>query len=60
MAKRADTYRRRAEDCDAAAARVTDPDIRSVYRDMAGCWRRMAEQQERIDKPLSAPCNSGE
>ena len=51
MAERADTYRRRAEDCDAAAARVTDPDVRSVYLDMAECWRQLAEQQEQIREP---------
>ena len=60
MAERADTYRRRADDCDTAAARVTDPDVRSVYLDMAGCWRRMAEQQEQIDGTLAAPRKSAE
>jgi hypothetical protein len=55
MGQRSEAYRRRAEQCEAAAARVRDPEIRAVYLAMALRWRRMAEQQEQIDTALSAP-----
>jgi hypothetical protein len=31
---------------------VSDPNIRTVYLEMAARWRRMAEQQEAIDAAL--------
>ena len=49
---RADAYRRRADDCERAASRVSDPHVRSVCLDMAIRWRRMAEQQQAIDDVL--------
>ena len=52
MSKRVDAYRRSAEQCEAASARVLDPDIRSAYVDMAARWRKMAEQQETVDEAL--------
>jgi hypothetical protein len=52
MGERADTCRRRANDCELAASRVEDPAVRAVYLDMAARWRRMAAQQEAIDDVL--------
>jgi hypothetical protein len=40
-------------ECDAAAARVTDPEIRSAYLAMGARWRKMAEQQKAIEDFLS-------
>ena len=54
MSERSDGLRRRAEQCEAAAARVRDPEISAVYLVTALRWRRMAEQQEEIDGGLSA------
>jgi hypothetical protein len=42
MDERADTWRRRANDCELAASRVKDPNVSAVYLDMAARWRRMA------------------
>ena len=55
-----EAYRRRADQCEAAAARVRDPDIRATYLDVAARWRRKAEQQEAIDRALSARRRSAE
>ena len=55
MGERADACRRRANDCELAASRMKDPDVRTVYLDMAARWRRMAEQQEAIDDVLGNP-----
>ena len=52
MGERADACRRTANDCELAASRVKDPDVRTVYLDMAARWRRMAEQQEAMDHVL--------
>ena len=52
MGERADTSRQRANDCELAASRVKDPDVRAAYLDMAARWRRMAAQQEGIDDVL--------
>jgi hypothetical protein len=53
MDARSETYRRRADDCDAAADRVTDPEIRSVYLAIGARSRKMAEQQQAIEDYLS-------
>ena len=60
MGERADAYRRRANDCEQAASRVKDPDVRTVYLDMAARWRRMAEQQEAIDHVLGGSSKARE
>ena len=49
MDDRSETYRRRADDCDAAADRVSDPEVRAVYLAMGARWRKMAEQQKAIE-----------
>jgi hypothetical protein len=52
MGERADACPRRANDGELAASRVKDPEVRTVYIDMAVRWRRMAAQQEGIDDVL--------
>jgi hypothetical protein len=52
MSERADACRRRANDCELAASRMKDQEVRTVYLDMAARWRRMAAQQEAIDDVL--------
>jgi hypothetical protein len=53
VGERSDAYTRRAVECDAAAARVTDPEIRSVYPAIGARWRKMAEEQKAIEDFLS-------
>ena len=52
MGERADACRRRANDCELAASRVKDPNVRDAYLNMAASWRRMAVQQQAIDEVL--------
>jgi hypothetical protein len=56
MGERADACRRRANDCELAASRVKDQEVCSVYLDMAARWRRMAAQQEAIDRGADRNC----
>src|SRR5689334_17809300 len=42
-------YRRKAKECDAAAERVTDPEVRAVYLAIASRWLKMAERQLAIE-----------
>ena len=49
MRDRADACRRRAEDCERAVARVSDPKVQAAYRDMARQWRELADQAEAIE-----------
>ena len=53
MGERAAACRRRAIDCEQAASRVKDPDVRTAYLDMAARWRRMAAQQDAMDHVLA-------
>jgi hypothetical protein len=53
MSERSDAYRRRAQECEAAAERVSDPDVSAAYVENAARWRRMAMRQEEIEKALS-------
>jgi hypothetical protein len=46
MSDRADACRRRAEDCERAAARVSDPKVQAAYLYMARQWRELADQAE--------------
>jgi len=55
MSNQADACRRRAEECELAASKVTDPAIRAGYADVVAQWRRMAEQQQAIDALLAHP-----
>jgi hypothetical protein len=56
MGERADACRRRANDCELAASRVKDQEVCSVYLGMAARWRRMAAQQEAIDRGADRNC----
>jgi hypothetical protein len=49
MGERSDAYRRRADDCDDAAARVRDPEVRSVYLAIGACWKKMGGEQLTIE-----------
>ena len=49
MVDRSEAYRRRADDCDAAAERVSNPAVRTVYVTIGARWRKMAEQQQAIE-----------
>ncbi len=49
MSERSDALRRRAEQCESAAARVNDPE----YLATALRWRSMTEQQDEIDSGLN-------
>jgi hypothetical protein len=49
VGERSDAYKRHAVECDAAAARITDPEIRFAYLAMGARWRKMAEQQKAIE-----------
>ena len=44
--KRAEEYLRRASDADATAEKLTDPDIRRQFREIAAQWRVMARQAQ--------------
>ena len=50
---RANAYQRKAHECECAAARVSDPNVRAAYLDMASRWREMAERQQAIERKLS-------
>ena len=52
MGERADACRRRANDCELAASRVKDPNVRDAYLDIAARWRRMVAQQDAMDDVL--------
>jgi hypothetical protein len=53
MSEQANAYQRKAEARDAAAERVTDPEVRAVYLAMGARWRKMAERQQAIEDFLS-------
>jgi hypothetical protein len=52
MKSRADVCRQKADDCEGAAARVTDPHIQARYREMSRQWHAMANRQQAIDEAL--------
>jgi len=45
--RKAEHYRRKAEEADRVAERCLDPLHAQAYRDIAQQWREMAEQAER-------------
>ena len=55
MSERADACRRRANDCELAASRMKDQEVRTVYLDMAARWRRMAAQHDVLGDLRKAP-----
>lgn len=52
MSNRADLYRQKALECEHAADRVADPQVKASYRQMSRKWRDMAEKQRAIDEAL--------
>ena len=53
MRSRADVYRRKADECERAAARVANPQVQASYRQMSRQWHEMAERQQTIDEALA-------
>ena len=53
MRSRADICRRKADECERAAARVADPKVQASYRQMSRQWHEMAERQQAIDEALA-------
>jgi hypothetical protein len=47
MSAKAEECRKKAEDAEAMAAKVRDPQVRETYREIARQWRELAEQAER-------------
>jgi hypothetical protein len=52
---RSNAYLRRAHECESAAARVSDPNVKAAYLAMASRWRKMADRQQAIEKMLADP-----
>jgi hypothetical protein len=53
MIDRAERYERRAIQAEAAAARVTNPQVASAYLAIAARWRKMADEQRELDAALT-------
>ena len=53
MESRIDMCQRKADECERAAARVTDPDVQARYRETSRQWHEMAKRQQAIDKALA-------
>jgi hypothetical protein len=54
MSDRVEACRLRAEDCERAALRVSDPKVQAAYRDMAQQWRVMADFAEAAKQGILA------
>jgi len=52
MSSRANLYRQKAIECENAADRVADPQVKASYRQMSRKWRDMADRQHAIDEAL--------
>jgi hypothetical protein len=52
MKSRVETCRKKADECERAAARVGDPQIQASYREMSRQWHEMAERQRAIEDAL--------
>jgi hypothetical protein len=50
MTGRAERYRGKAAHCEEAARRVSDPETRTLYLDLAHQWRELARQAEALDR----------
>ena len=50
MTQRAECYRGKAARCEEAARRVSDPETRTLYLDLAHRWRELARQAEALDR----------
>ena len=53
MINRTKVCRQKADDCERAAARVTDPDIQAGYREMSRQWHGLPNRQQEIDEALA-------
>jgi len=53
MRRRADICRQKADECERAAMRVTDPQVQASYRQMSRRWHEIAERQQIIDAALA-------
>jgi hypothetical protein len=53
MKSRSENCREKADECERAAARVSDPQIRASYCQMSRQWHEMAERQLAIDEALT-------
>ena len=52
---RAEVYRARATECEAAAARATDPTAKAGYMDLANKWRNLAHLIVTIEREPPTP-----
>ncbi|HEY6619399.1 MAG TPA: hypothetical protein VIY68_07635 [Steroidobacteraceae bacterium] len=52
MKQRAGEYGRKARDCENLEAGVEDEAVRQTYGELAQHWRKLAEQEERLDKEM--------
>jgi hypothetical protein len=50
---REETYRKKADECERAAARVDNSQTQVSYREMSRRWHEMAERQLAIDEALT-------
>jgi hypothetical protein len=50
MSLRAQRYRVKATDCEQAAKKLTDPETRTLYLDLAQQWRELARQVETLER----------
>jgi hypothetical protein len=48
--KRAEEYRRRAEEAEAMAAAARDPSAKQAYLEIAQQWRQLAEHAEHMER----------
>jgi hypothetical protein len=58
MKSRAEIFRKSADACERAAARVADPQIQASYRQMSRQWHEMAERQQAIEDALANPARN--
>jgi hypothetical protein len=52
MKSRVEIFRKSADACERAAARVADPQIQASYRQMSRQWHEMVERQQAIEDAL--------
>jgi hypothetical protein len=50
MSDQAEACRRKAAECERAAALATDPGLKATYRDLARQWREMVEHSKDLER----------